>query len=122
MQSGPNFRSQTGVFCSVRCQYKNEAYRQFDRLVGHTKKLRARCLFPGMIFASRFSIYLFASVAARAATFSNEQIDFFEAKIRPVLASECYECHNAKKQKGGLRLDYRDGWKRGGESGEVIIP
>jgi hypothetical protein len=51
-----------------------------------------------------------------------EQTEFFEKKIRPVLVAECVECHNADKQKGGLRLDYRDGWKKGGDSGETIVP
>ena len=37
------------------------------------------------------------------------KVEFFETKIRPVLVAECYECHDAKKQKGDLRLDYRDG-------------
>jgi cytochrome c553 len=68
-------------------------------------------------------IFLCAGSAALAATaLPPEHAEFFEKKIRPVLASECYECHDAKKQKGGLRLDYRDGWKKGGDSGEAIIP
>ena len=48
--------------------------------------------------------------------------EFFERSIRPVLVSECVECHGLEKQKGGLRLDYRDGWKKGGDSGAVIVP
>jgi hypothetical protein len=51
-----------------------------------------------------------------------DQLEFFEKKIRPVLVAECVECHNADKQKGGLRLDYRDGWKKGGDSGATIVP
>lgn len=50
------------------------------------------------------------------------RFDFFEAKIRPVLSAECYECHDATKHKGGLRLDYRDGWMKGGDSGPAIVP
>ncbi len=65
---------------------------------------------------------LAGSAAFAATTLPQEQADFFESKIRPVLASECYECHDAKKQKGGLRLDYRDGWKKGGDSGDAIVP
>ncbi len=50
-------------------------------------------------------------------------IEFFEKKIRPVLVSECYKCHSAeKKTKGELRLDWRGGWQKGGESGAAIIP
>ena len=50
-------------------------------------------------------------------------IDFFEKKIRPVLVSECYKCHSKEaKVKGELRLDWRGGWQKGGESGAAIIP
>ncbi len=48
--------------------------------------------------------------------------DFFEQKIRPVLVAECHECHGAQKQKGGLRLDSRPGWQKGGDAGEAIVP
>lgn len=54
---------------------------------------------------------------------ANPGIEFFESKIRPVLAQECYECHSsAGKQKGGLILDYRDGLLTGGDSGPAIQP
>ena len=62
------------------------------------------------------------AVLAADAPITAEQHEFFENKIRPVLAAECYECHNAKKTKGGLRLDYRDGWKKGGDTGDAIVP
>ena len=47
--------------------------------------------------------------------------EFFESRVRPVLVKHCLECHGAKKQEGGLRLDSRDGWMRGGDRGESII-
>lgn len=49
------------------------------------------------------------------------QIEFFESRIRPVLASDCYECHGTEQQRGGLRLDSRDGLLEGGDSGPAII-
>ena len=51
-------------------------------------------------------------------------IEFFEKRIRPVLAEHCYQCHSAdaKALKAGLLLDSRDGWKRGGDSGPAIVP
>lgn len=54
-------------------------------------------------------------------------LDFFEAKIRPVLVRECYECHSAKavagkKLKGALLLDSRDASRKGGESGPAVVP
>src|SRR6185369_17382513 len=55
---------------------------------------------------------------------TREGIEFFEKKIRPVLTEKCYKCHSAsaEKIKGGLRLDSRAGWMKGGESGQVIVP
>ena len=57
-----------------------------------------------------------------AADLKPADVEFFESKIRPVLVAECYECHDAKKQKGDLRLDYRDGLLKGGEEGAAIVP
>ena len=48
--------------------------------------------------------------------------EFFEKRIRPLLVEHCTECHGADKQKGGLRLDHRGGWQRGGDSGPSLIP
>ena len=53
-----------------------------------------------------------------------EQLDFFEKKIRPVLAEKCHKCHSEKadKVKGGLVLDTREGTRRGGDSGPAVVP
>lgn len=53
-----------------------------------------------------------------------EQEQFFEAKIRPVLATHCGKCHSdtAEKLKGGLRLDSREGIRNGGDTGPAIAP
>src|SRR5262249_7191580 len=43
-------------------------------------------------------------------------VEFFEAKVRPVLVQHCHACHaaHAGKTKGGLALDSRDGLAKGG--------
>jgi len=53
-----------------------------------------------------------------------DQVDFFEKKIRPVLTDKCYKCHSEKadKIKGGLLLDTRDGARRGGDNGPAVVP
>jgi hypothetical protein len=53
-----------------------------------------------------------------------EQIAFFEKSIRPVLVKECYSCHaaTAKKVRGGLTLDTREGLHKGGENGPAVVP
>ena len=68
------------------------------------------------------AIIAFVSASLPAADLKPADLEFFEAKIRPVLVAECYECHDAKKQKGDLRLDYRDGLLKGGEEGAAIVP
>ena len=58
---------------------------------------------------------------------ADQGTDFFEAKIRPVLLEHCHACHSADaakagKLKGGLRLDTRDGLRKGGDSGTALVP
>ncbi|SIO61595.1 Planctomycete cytochrome C [Singulisphaera sp. GP187] len=49
---------------------------------------------------------------------------FFEKNIRPILVERCYECHSkqSKKIRGGLSLDLKDGWVKGGDLGPSIEP
>jgi hypothetical protein len=55
---------------------------------------------------------------------THAETEFFEKKIRPVLVEQCYRCHSAqaKKTRGGLRLDTRDGLLRGGDNGPAVVP
>jgi len=62
-------------------------------------------------------------IEACASPFTSEEIEFFESKIRPVFAENCYGCHSAaKKIKGGLRLDSPSLLLKGGDNGPVIVP
>ena len=49
---------------------------------------------------------------------------FFETKIRPVLAENCFGCHgpDSGKGKAGLRIDSLESLRRGGKSGPAIVP
>ncbi len=51
-----------------------------------------------------------------------KQIDFFERRVRPVLAENCFGCHGPEKQKSGMRLDSLAGVLAGGESGPALVP
>ncbi len=51
-----------------------------------------------------------------------DDTNFFETHIRPVLVEKCIGCHGDQKQSGGLRLDSRDAMLKGGESGAAMIP
>jgi mono/diheme cytochrome c family protein len=63
-----------------------------------------------------------AAVRAAAPQFPAGQIEFFESKVRPVLAGTCQKCHGRLNHKGGLRLDSRDAALKGGDSGAAVVP
>ncbi len=48
--------------------------------------------------------------------FARQQIEFFENRIRPLLANRCQSCHGGKKSENDLRVDARDYLLRGGAS------
>lgn len=64
-------------------------------------------------------------LAAAAPPPDPKGVKFFEDKIRPVLVQACYQCHSvdaqkAKKLRGGLFLDSREGLRKGGDSGAPL--
>ncbi|MFN5298296.1 MAG: DUF1549 domain-containing protein, partial [Planctomycetaceae bacterium] len=60
----------------------------------------------------------------QAAETAPEEIEFYESKIRPLLAERCGACHSGKttNPKAGLRLDLPAGWLTGGTSGPAVVP
>jgi hypothetical protein len=69
---------------------------------------------------------LLGSVPIRAAELpaapaTDEQ--FFTDTVLPVLEARCFACHSHDHEiKGGLALDSRSGWVRGGDQGPAIVP
>ncbi|MCI0680786.1 MAG: PSD1 and planctomycete cytochrome C domain-containing protein [Gemmataceae bacterium] len=49
-------------------------------------------------------------------------LDFFEAKVRPVLAEHCYSCHGPEKQRGDVRLDGRAHLVKPRDDGPIVAP
>jgi hypothetical protein len=51
-------------------------------------------------------------------------VEFFEKKVRPVLAQYCYACHSegAKRSLGNFTLDTRKGMMHGGQGGVALMP
>lgn len=73
------------------------------------------------------SIVFFLLVAACGPLWGEESIsevelEYFEKRVRPLFVENCVECHGPEKQKGGLRLDGREGWRIGGDSGPALKP
>ncbi|MFT4588383.1 MAG: hypothetical protein ACI9VS_002514 [Candidatus Binatia bacterium] len=78
---------------------------------------------PSALLAATFAASILSAPTAQAAA-SREQLDFFEKKIRPILAENCYKCHSIAegKKRGELTLDTREGSVKGGELGPAIVP
>ena len=67
------------------------------------------------------TLWLCAASLCWAAT--PEEIEFFEAQIRPLLATHCHSCHSSKAKTSfaGLHLDTAEGVRKGSDSGPVIV-
>ena len=65
-------------------------------------------------------VSLALALAGAALANEREKADFFESKIRPLLASRCHTCHGDAAT-AGLRLDSRAGALRGGQSGPAVV-
>ncbi len=66
------------------------------------------------------------TLPARAQMKDPKGIEFFEAKIRPVLVEHCYKCHSEdarknRKLKGDLLLDSKAGMLSGGATGPALV-
>src|SRR5437899_4897501 len=83
----------------------------------HTRSRR-----PGwMLLAPLALAFQIAGEARQAVPPTAQSSDYFESKVRPVLAANCYDCHTDERM-GGLRLDARDGVLKGGGSGPAVVP
>src|SRR5216117_418471 len=87
---------------------------------------RSHALRGNSLFRRSASFFLLAATCITNCVFAatpeptKEQVRFFEEKVRPILAENCYKCHGSDKQKGSLRLDVREAVLAGGESGPVV--
>src|SRR4029077_19450904 len=81
-----------------------------------------RCSFPPICVG--VITFALLSAPAFAAELTKAESDLFENKIRPILADNCYKCHSPAKGKikGGLELDWKGGWEKGGDTGPAIVP
>ncbi len=70
-----------------------------------------------MVCRVLFLVLFVIPAVCPAAEPTKAQVEFFEKKIRPLFAEKCHSCHGSEKQKSGLRLDTKDGFLAGGDSG-----
>jgi hypothetical protein len=67
-----------------------------------------------------FVVGLCLLVSSHVALAQDAPEEFFENKIRPLLADNCFVCHTQEAM-GGLRMDSREGLLKGGASGPAIV-
>jgi mono/diheme cytochrome c family protein len=84
-------------------------------------------LLAALIFTPTATRVAAADPLPPAKPLTQQELDFFEKKIRPVLTEHCVGCHSAdaqknKKLKGNLYLDSRAGVLKGGDTGPAIVP
>ena len=108
---------------NVECVMLDALHRTHDSSQLPTSRAGARRSYFATVLPMLFALALF-SQRTLAADLTQAQVDFFENKVRPVLADKCYKCHStvSEKVKGGLLLDSREGWQKGGDDGQVIVP
>src|ERR1700680_2480592 len=46
--------------------------------------------------------------------------DFFETKIRPILANNCFACHNSKLKNAGLDISSAAAFRQGSPTGPMV--
>jgi cytochrome c553 len=71
---------------------------------------------------SAFSLAWLMTTGWLLAQSMDQKLDFFESKIRPVLAEHCWSCHSqrANKSNGGLQLDSPQAILSGGDNGPLV--
>jgi hypothetical protein len=72
--------------------------------------------------ACAVTLLLIARPASASEQANPATVEFFEARIRPVLIEHCQECHSGDEVNGGLRVDSRDALLAGGDSGPAVAP
>lgn len=79
-------------------------------------------LIPILSFVLAFTFGVTCIAAQDSQKLSEQDQEFFEKQVRPILVKRCFECHGGSEAEGGLSLASRQGWMMGGESGPAIIP
>jgi hypothetical protein len=74
--------------------------------------------------SAAYALVAIVGIAPASDSHAPQSVEFFENKIRPVLVEHCAKCHgaDARRIKGGLRLDSRAALLRGGDSGPAVLP
>lgn len=86
-----------------------------------TRRTWARFLLAGPVLGACWAV---SGAPLAAQTDEASHFEFFERRVRPLLAKHCFACHGSAidTPQGNLRLDQRAGLLKGGNRGPVIVP
>ncbi|MFQ5732284.1 MAG: PSD1 and planctomycete cytochrome C domain-containing protein [Planctomycetaceae bacterium] len=74
------------------------------------------------MFALRFVVVaVFFGLAVSGLSAADRPVDYLK-QIKPLFNKHCVQCHGAKKQQSGLRMDTAAAAIKGGDRGPVIVP
>src|SRR5204863_2143575 len=83
---------------------------------------RSLCLAVAVVWTSVLGVIAAVPQTPKpVAVAAADRGEWFETRIRPVLASNCFDCHGDVAS-AGLRLDSREAMLKGGRSGPAIVP
>lgn len=95
------------------------------RYQSHSRRRLARTLLASPILtnsmAPRNAVMLFVLLIVTSPLRSEDSsVTHFKQKIAPILERHCLSCHNEADRKGDFSLETREGFLKGGESGQAI--
>ena len=109
--------------------YEGFAERVATRAATPAKSAWRPSVFEALVRGVRRGLFIIinigfaAAVAGDAVPPAYEPARFFNTQILPILERHCFECHSEAEEQddGGLVLDSRGGWVRGGDHGPAVV-
>jgi hypothetical protein len=85
-------------------------------------KFGLRSILPPVLSGGVVALGFSIDLQSQLPDATGDQQIFFETKIRPVLAQNCFSCHGPDSATAGLRLDSSNAVSKGSDNGKVIVP
>jgi len=93
-----------------------------DKIVDNQfRKWHSEAVSPRLVTGATLVGVILSATALSADEKRSSEQDFFETKVRPLLARNCFLCHSDARA-GGLQMDNRESMMRGSKDGTVVVP
>jgi hypothetical protein len=105
----------------VGCQYDDSGMNWLTPPHARTARLAIASYILALTLASE-SLAQPAAEKAQQATFTGEQLAFFEKDVRPVLVEHCMDCHSGDEPESSFSVESREALLLGGQFGPALRP